>query len=100
MVETAATEPPRPTARRDGEPTWFDKRVDAMLALVTGQAKGPYDPDLHRRAVAHYARFEDPSRTYAETWLLALRAVLVEEGTLSEKEIAARLAAIGKHGGL
>lgn len=85
---------PRPIDRTDGEPTWFDKRVDAMLSLITGQAKGPYDPELHKRAVEFYAEFEDPSRSYAESWLLAIRAVLVEQGTLSETEIDARLNAV------
>jgi len=91
MSETAA---PRPIDRRDGEATWFDKRVDAMLALVTGQSKGPYNADLHKRAVDYYAQFEDPSRSYAESWLLAIRAVLIDEGTLSEQEIDARLDAV------
>jgi hypothetical protein len=82
---------PRPIDRTDGETTWFDKRVDAILSLITGQAKGPYDPDLHKRAVDFYAEYEDPNRSYAESWLLAIRAVLVEQGTLSEIEIDARL---------
>jgi quercetin dioxygenase-like cupin family protein len=85
---------PRPIDRTDGEPTWFDKRVDALLALVTGQGKGPYDPELHKRAVEFYAEYEDPSRSYAESWLLAIRATLVEKGTLSEDEIDARLDAV------
>ncbi len=85
---------PRPIDRTDGEPTWFDKRVDAMLSLITGQAKGPYDPELHKRAVEFYAEFEDPSRSYAENWLLAIRAVLVDQGTLNETEIDARLDAV------
>ena len=85
---------PRPIDRADGEPTWFDKRVDAMLSLITGQANGPYDADLHKRAVEFYAEFEDPARSYAESWLLAIRAVLVERGTLNETEIDARLTAV------
>jgi len=85
---------PRPIDRTDGDPTWFDKRVDAILSLITGQAKGPYDPALHKRAVEFYAEYEDPSRSYAESWLLAIRAVLVEQGTLDETEIDARLNAV------
>ena len=82
---------PRPIDRADGELTWFDKRVDAMLALITGQAAGPYDPALHKRAVELYAKHDDPSRSYAENWLLAIRAVLVERGTLFETEIDTRI---------
>lgn len=93
-MTTAEIKVPRPIDRSDGEVTWFDKRVDAMLSLITGQAKGPYDPELHKRAVEFYAEFEDPSRSYAESWLLAIRAVLVEQGTLNETEIDARLDAV------
>jgi hypothetical protein len=94
MMTNADLKAPRPIDRTDGEPTWFDKRVDAMLSLITGQAKGPYDPELHKRAVEFYAEFEDPSRSYAESWLLAIHAVLVEQGTLNETEIDARLNAV------
>jgi len=93
MTENAITAP-RPIDRTDGEPTWFDKRVDAMLTLITGQDAGPYDRALHQRAVEFYAQFEDPTRSYAENWLLAIRAVLIERGTLSESEIDARLDAV------
>ena len=82
---------PRPTDRTDGELTWFDKRVDAILSLITGQATGPYEPALHKRAVEFYAEHEDPSRSYAESWLLAIRSVLVEQGTLTETEIDVRI---------
>ena len=82
---------PRPIDRTDGELTWFDKRVDAILSLITGQATGPYDPVLHKRAIEFYAKYEDPSRSYAENWLLAIHAVLVERGTLVETEIDARI---------
>lgn len=85
---------PRPIDRRDGEATWFDKRVDAMLALITGQSKGPYNAKLHKRAVAFYAEYEDPSRSYAESWLMAIRAVLLDEGVLGENELDARLNAV------
>ena len=95
-VADAHSNVPRPIDRTDGEPTWFDKRVDAILSLITGQAKGPYDPALHKRAVEFYAAYEDPSRSYAESWLLAIRAVLVEQGTLSETEIDARLDVVRK----
>ena len=82
---------PRPVDHSDGEPTWFDKRVDAILSLITGQFNELYDPAMHKRAVEFYAEHEDPSRSYAESWLLAIRAVLVEQGTLIETEIDARI---------
>lgn len=86
--------PPRPIDRTDKEPTFFDKRVDAMLALVTGQGTDRYRPDLHRRAIELYAGFEDPARSYAESWLLAIRALMLEQGVLSAAEVDRRLHAL------
>lgn len=85
---------PRPIDRTDGEPTFFDKRIDAMLSLVTGQGTDSYRPDLHKRAVELYAGLEDPSRSYAESWLLAIRALMLEQGVLREDEIDRRLHAL------
>ena len=48
--------PPRPIDRTDKEPTFFDKRVDAILSLVTGQGTDHYRVDLHKRAVELYAQ--------------------------------------------
>jgi len=85
---------PRPIDRREGEPTFFDKRIDAMLSLVTGQGTANYRPDLHRRAIELYAGFEDPTRSYAEAWLLAIRALMLEQGVLRADEIDRRLQAM------
>ncbi len=85
---------PRPIDRTDGEPTFFDKRIDAMLSLVTGQGTTAYRPDLHKRAIELYSGFEDPTRSYAESWLLAIRALMLEQGVLREDEIDHRLHAL------
>ena len=85
---------PRPIDRTEGEPTFFDKRIDAMLSLVTGQGSDHYRPDLHKRAIELYASFEDPSRSYAESWLLAIRTLMVEQGVLQTDEIDRRLHAL------
>ena len=92
-----AADPPRPIDRTDRDPTFFDKRVDAMLTLVTGQAGAEYDKALHRRAVDLYHALEDGSRSYSETWLLAIKTALIERGVLSEEEIGRKLAAIENH---
>lgn len=73
---------------------FFDRRVDAILSLITGQGTDEYDPALQRRAIAHYNRFEDPARSTSESWILAIRALAVEIGTLDEKEIEEKLAAV------
>lgn len=73
---------------------FFDRRVDAILSLITGQGTDEYDPNLQRRAIEHYNRFEDPARSTSESWILAIRALAVEIGTLDEKEIEEKIAAV------
>ncbi len=73
---------------------FFDRRVDAILSLLTGQGTDKYDPDLQRRAIAHYNRFEDPTRSASEAWILAIKALAVETGALDENEIEEKLAAV------
>ncbi len=73
---------------------FFDRRVDAILSLITGQGTDKYDPDLQRRAIEHYNRFEDPARSASESWILAIKALAVEIGTLDEDEIEEKLAAV------
>lgn len=73
---------------------FFDRRVDAILSLITGQGTDKYDPHLQRRAIEHYNRFEDPARSASEAWILAIRALAVEIGALDENEIEEKLAAV------
>lgn len=94
MTADAGKAAPRPLDRTDREPTFFDKRVDAVLSLLTGQGTDRYDKTLHQRAIELYHSLEDDSRSYAETWLLAIKTVLVERGLLSEAEIDRKLDAI------
>jgi hypothetical protein len=64
-----------------------------MLAVLSGQHSGrTYRAGLQARAAALYARYEDPSRSYAESWILAIRDVLLEVGVLDTDAIDARLA--------
>ena len=73
---------------------FFERRVDAILSLITGQGTDKFDPDLQRRAIEHYNRFEDPARSASESWILAIKALAVETGALDENEIEEKLAAV------
>ncbi len=85
------THPPEDAGRNMA---FFDRRVDAILSLLTGQGTDKYDPDLQRRAIAHYNQFEDPTRSASEAWILAIKALAVETGALDEHEIEEKLAAV------
>ena len=83
--------PARPIQEDRGR-AFFDKHVDAMLAVLTGQSGGQtFRADLQKRAAELYAKYESPDRSYAESWILAIRDVLLEDGVLSENAVDARL---------
>jgi hypothetical protein len=82
---------PRPIQEDRGR-SFFDKRVDAMLAVLTGQTAGQtFRTDLQTRAAELYAKHESDTRSYAESWILAIRDVLLEDGVLNKDTIEARL---------
>lgn len=95
-VPPPAATPDRPIQEDRGR-SFFDKRVDAMLAVLTGQHGGStFRAGLQKRAAGLYAKYEDPSRTYAESWILAIRDVLLEDGVLDDATIDARLAELAR----
>ncbi len=64
-----------------------------MLAVLSGQrSASACRAGLQARAAALYSKYEDPSRSYAESWILAIRDVLLEDGVLNSDAIDARLA--------
>ncbi len=68
-----------------------------MLAVLTGQQAGStFRAGLQKRAAALYTKYEDPSRSYAESWILAIREVLLEDSVLTEEAIEARLAELAR----
>ena len=87
-------------AEKAGRSTaFFDRRVDAILSLITGQGTDKFDPDLQRRAIEYYNRFEDPTRSTSESWILAIKALAVEIGALEENEIEEKLSAVRQWAG-
>ncbi len=75
---------------------FFDRRVDAILSLITGQGTDRYRPEIQRRAIEFYNRYEDPSRSSSESWILAIKALAIELGALGEGEINEKLEALRK----
>ena len=75
---------------------FFDRRVDAILSLLTGQGTDKYRPEIQRRAIEFYNQYEDRKRSSAESWILAIRALAVELGALGDGEISEKLEALRK----
>jgi hypothetical protein len=84
--------------RREQARTLHEMRVDAMLALLTNPRRSVFDADAAHRMVEAYAASEHQNLPYYDRWLKAMRAVMVEQGVLTEAEIEAGVAAIRARG--
>ena len=81
-----------PPTAAERELSLCEKRVDAMLALLS--RADPECAALHRGLQERLAVEDYDSASYYDHWLAALRRSLVEAGVLNAAEIEARLAAV------
>lgn len=93
MTESAA-----PLDRSDRDLSLAEKRVDAMLALLS--RADPECAALHRRMQEELSVENYDAQPYYDRWLAALRRKLVEAGVLDAEAIERRLAAVrARHDG-
>ena len=83
-----------PIDRTEHDLALWEKRVDAMLILLTGPKKGAFKIDAMRRVIEDYGQQEYDSTTYYEKWIRAVRNLLVEQEVLTRAEIEAKIAAV------
>jgi hypothetical protein len=88
--------PSTPIDHEEHDPTFFEKRIDAMLMLLTSPKVHAFSVDALRRAVEENTADDYTKRGYYEKWLKAIRQLLIEQGILSEAEIIERIDAIKK----
>jgi hypothetical protein len=80
-----------PIDRAEHEPTLFDLRVDAMIRLLTHPSRAVFTVDAMRRSIESHTSEEYFGLTYYEKWLHAIRRLTIEQGAISEAELAAKL---------
>ena len=88
--------PSTPIDHAEHDPTFFEKRIDAMLMLLTSPKVHAFSVDALRRAVEENTAVDYTKRGYSEKWLKAIRQLLIEQGIVSEAEIIERIDAIKK----
>lgn len=86
--------PGGPVDRHEHPNTLFEKRVDAMVMLLTHPATGAFRVDGLRRAVEANSAEDYVSRGYYEKWLYAVRDLLVEQSIVTQAELDARMTRI------
>jgi len=80
-------------------PSAWDRRVDAMDNLLRTGTRHFFITDEHRRAIESLPEAQYFGLRYYERWVLAMRALLVEKGVLTDAEIDARVEAIRARAG-
>lgn len=74
--------------------TLFEKRVDAMLLLLTNSAVGAFKVDALRRSIEGLPSCDYTSLDYYVKWLNAIRDLLIEQGVVDRAELESRIAVL------
>jgi hypothetical protein len=90
-VHDLGGQPAGPVDRTEHEPTLFDQRIDAMIRLLTHPSRAVFTVDAMRRSIESHPPEEYFGLTYYEKWLHAIRRLVIEQGVLSEAELARKL---------
>lgn len=77
--------------RHEHDPNLHEKRIDAMLMLLTSPAVNAFSVDSLRRSIEENTQDDYTKKGYYEKWLLAIRKLLVEQHVLTNEEIDARM---------
>jgi hypothetical protein len=90
-VHDLGGQPAGPVDRTEHEPTLFDQRVDAMIRLLTHPSRAVFTVDAMRRSIESHPPEEYFGLTYSETGLNAIRRHTIEQGVISEADLARKL---------
>ena len=76
------------------EPSYWDRRVDALQQLMSDPRRRFWRADEFRLAVESLSPDEYRRLRYYERWITAVARLLVAKGILTHEEIDARIAEI------
>ncbi len=88
--------PGGPIDRHEDEPTFWDQRADAMVALLFFKKKILVDLAELRRGIESLAPDAYNTLSYYERWVGSMARVLVDKGIVSQDELDARVAEVAK----
>lgn len=85
-----------PVDRSEHEPHAFEKRVSALLRLLSHPDKRVMRVDELRRGIESLNETEYAGYTYYERWVESVRRILTEKGVLDEEALARRIEEVRK----
>ncbi|HKI96911.1 MAG TPA: nitrile hydratase [bacterium] len=83
-----------PVDREEHEPHAFEKRVGALLRLLSHPDKRVMRVDELRRGIESLNETEYAGYAYYERWVESIRRILVEKGLLDEAELQRKIAEV------
>jgi hypothetical protein len=87
-------QPAGPLVREEHGVTFFEKRIDAMLMLLTDTRRRLIRVDEHRRTMEQFGPELYWKLSYYERWLHSITSLMLEKGILTRDELDARMAEI------
>jgi len=85
--------------RDEHEPSFAERRVDALMMLLMSPKVGMFNVDEMRRTIESLPPDIYQRHDYYERWLYTIERLLVEKGVLTQAEIEARVATLEKQHG-
>ena len=80
-----------PIDRSEHEPSFWDRRVDALQQLMSDPRRRFWRADEFRLTVESMNPAEYRRLRYYERWITAVSRLLVQKGVLTEAEIRSRM---------
>ena len=83
--------PAGPVCQYEHPNTLHEKRVDALLRLLSGPKLEAFTVDAMRRAIESNTEEDYRNLGYYDKWIRAVRDLVIEQQVLSRDEIEARV---------
>ncbi len=83
-----------PVARTEHDYAPWEKRVDAILRLLSSPKRGILQVDELRRAIEDLGPGAYDELSYYERWIAAIANLLIEKGVLTVDELGRRMAEV------
>jgi hypothetical protein len=87
-------DPSGPIERIEHPVSFFEKRIDAMLMLLTDTRRRLIRVDEHRRTMEQFGPDLYWKLSYYERWLHSITALMLEKGVVTREELDSRMGEI------
>jgi hypothetical protein len=91
--------PGGPIAPTDHDKAPWEKRVHALLVLLSDPSRSLVNVDELRRGIESLGEAEYDRLSYYERWIASITSILLQKGVITTDELGRKLAEIEARGG-